>query len=569
MNKSDISIVLVCCIALFLWFIYYQQPPPHLTPDKPEHETETKIIDSPQKPNPPPHLTPEIKHQSVLTDYQNLLEHNPITLQKDAKLSLIIDLQTGGLQQAILHDYFEDNSHSAPIILGNASLPSLTVQNRMTSWRFSHAKIEARNDKRLHISRNIIGTSLILEQEWALDSNRPYEIDYQFWIKNVGSKSASIGELQVNCGILTPLNVSEGLFGAAGIDQRIDVLLDNETTPVSFSRSYLDNPIDEHGKKVNWLSVQNKYFATIVDATIPFSGYRLETFPFTKSNKFELLISGSVYFPPVSIAAKMSSEKWRLKCFLGPKEYNILKSMEEHKGSIMQFDLFLFWHFGWMQWISILIFGSMNYGHQLTQSYGMAILFITLCIKILFWPLTHRSTVWSRKMQKMQPLMKEIQDKYKDDLKKRQQKTMELYKEQKLNPLTGCLPIFLQIPVFFALFNVLRSAIELRQANFLWVADLSQPDTIMSIPLPGFELPINPLAILMGVTMIIQQKLTPTSIDSTQQRLMMFMSIFFIFLLYTMPSGLTLYWTSNQIISIGQTWMTNKHLNRKEAKEKA
>ena len=159
-------------------------------------------------------------------------------------------------------------------------------------------------------------------------------------------------------------------------------------------------------------------------------------------------------------------------------------------------------------------------------------------------------------MQKIQPLAQEIREKYKNDPQKMQQKTMELYREQKINPIAGCLPMFLQIPVFFALFNVLRSAIELRQAPFLWADDLSGQDSIFTIP--GIEIPINPLAIIMGLTMVLQQKTIPTSTDPMQQKVMMFMTVFFVFILYTMPSGLTLYWSINQIVSIFQHKITRK-----------
>jgi YidC/Oxa1 family membrane protein insertase len=178
---------------------------------------------------------------------------------------------------------------------------------------------------------------------------------------------------------------------------------------------------------------------------------------------------------------------------------------------------------------------------------------VTFVIKILFWPLTHKSTVSMRKMQKLQPLMQEIRQKYKDDVQVMNRKIMDLYREHKVSPLGGCLPILLQIPVFFALFNTLRGAIQLRQASFFWVADLSTPDTL---PWELFGFPIRPLAILMGISMLAQQALSPTTGDPAQKRMMTFMSLFFMFIFYSMPAGLTLYWTTNQVLTIGQTMFT-------------
>ena len=193
------------------------------------------------------------------------------------------------------------------------------------------------------------------------------------------------------------------------------------------------------------------------------------------------------------------------------------------------------------------------FGHR--WGYGLAIIIITFVVKMAFWPLTHRSTVSMRRMQKLQPLVKEIKDKYKDQPEKMNRKVMELYREHKVNPLGGCLPILCQMPVFLALFNTFRNAIELRHAGFLWVQDLSLPDT-----LPGFPewLPIRPLALLMGGSMFAQHKLMPQSGDASQARMMTFMTVFFMFIFYSMPSGLTLYWTVNQILTILQNVVTRK-----------
>ena len=166
-----------------------------------------------------------------------------------------------------------------------------------------------------------------------------------------------------------------------------------------------------------------------------------------------------------------------------------------------------------------------------------------------------------RKMQEIQPLVKELRAKYGDQPEKMNRKTMELYKEHNVSPLGGCLPMFMQIPVFFALFNTFRSAIELRQASFLWVADLSIPDTIAD----PFGIPIRPLAILMAVSMLGQQKMMPSSADPSQARMMMFMSVFFMFIFYSMPAGLTLYWTVNQILTIAQTLVSRKLEKKKES----
>ena len=223
-------------------------------------------------------------------------------------------------------------------------------------------------------------------------------------------------------------------------------------------------------------------------------------------------------------------------------------------------DLFFWGNFDWMGKISRLILQGMIWVKTAVGpvwAYGLAIILITLLVKLLFWPLTHFSTVSMKRMSQVQPLIKEINEKFKENAQLKQQKIMELYREHKINPLMGCLPIFLQIPVFFALYNVFRCSVELRHANFLWVTDLSQPDTLAFLPYSDM-IPIRPLAILTGVTMLVQQKITPSSMDPTQAKMMMFMTLFFAFIFYSMPSGLTLYWTVNQAIGIVQTIITYK-----------
>ena len=206
---------------------------------------------------------------------------------------------------------------------------------------------------------------------------------------------------------------------------------------------------------------------------------------------------------------------------------------------------------------------SMNLFNQyLPGGYGIAIIILTLLIRILFWPLTHKSTESMKRMQEVQPELKALQEKYKKDPPRMQQETMKLYKEKRVNPMGGCLPMFIQIPVFFALFTVLRNAIELRFSSFLWIKDLSTAENLFagSIPLVGA---LNILPIIMSLSMIWQQKLSSPGTAMTpeqqqQQRIMMFMMpVMMLFFFYTMPSGLVLYWTVSNLLMIGQIGIRN------------
>ncbi len=236
-----------------------------------------------------------------------------------------------------------------------------------------------------------------------------------------------------------------------------------------------------------------------------------------------------------------------LELFAGPKEYYTLAKLGKNQDLAMNFSSF----FGWFAKALLL---SMNGLHKMGLSYALAIIAITFVIKLLFWPLTQASTRSMKRMQLLQPQMKALQEKYKDDPKKMNQKLMEFMKENRVSPLGGCLPILLQIPVFIGFYQMLQSAIELRGATFLWASDLSQPDTVAVI----FGLPINPLPLLMGATQFWMAKLTPPSpgVDPVQQKMMQYMPLMFIFILYSFPAGLALYWTVQNLLSILQMKLT-------------
>jgi len=196
----------------------------------------------------------------------------------------------------------------------------------------------------------------------------------------------------------------------------------------------------------------------------------------------------------------------------------------------------------------------MNGLHSFGLGYAMCIIVITVIIKILFWPLTKASTVSMKRLAAYGPQMAEIKEKYKDDPQKMNKRTMEFMREHKINPMGGCLPILIQIPVFIGFFTMLRTAVELRGAEFLWACDLSQSDTVAEIA--GF--PINPLPMIMGVTMLLQARITPVSptADPTQQKIMKYLPLMFIVILYKFSAGLTLYWTVQNMLSILQTKLT-------------
>jgi YidC/Oxa1 family membrane protein insertase len=260
----------------------------------------------------------------------------------------------------------------------------------------------------------------------------------------------------------------------------------------------------------------------------------------------------SLIYPALTLGANQAVER-QFYLYAGPKEFQTLARI----AAIFNNNLDAVMNFGWASFFSKALLLAMNWLHStLHISYGWVIIAITVIIKTLFWPLTQASTRSMKRMQALQPQMKAIADKYKDDPVKRNQKTMEFMKENKVNPMGGCLPMLLQMPVFIGFFYMIRSAIELRGASFLWVTDLSRPDTLFTIP--GLNMPFNLLPLLMGGTMLWQAHLTPPSpgMDPAQQKIMRYMPLMFMIFLYNYSAGLALYWTVNNLLTILQTKLT-------------
>jgi len=239
------------------------------------------------------------------------------------------------------------------------------------------------------------------------------------------------------------------------------------------------------------------------------------------------------------------------KFFYGPKKLTLLKETG--------FNLEKIINFGWFDVIARPTLYLLNWLYGIFSNYGIAIILVTVILKAIFWPITQKGLKSMKNMQKLQPKMAKIKEKYKDDAARMNQEVMNLYKTYKVNPLGGCLPMVLQIPVFFALYKVLLQAIELRHAPFmLWITDLSAPDRLYL----GFDIPylggLPVLTLLMGASMFLQQKMTPTTADPTQAKIMMFLPVIFTFMFLNFASGLVLYWFVNNLLSILQQYLINR-----------
>jgi YidC/Oxa1 family membrane protein insertase len=297
-----------------------------------------------------------------------------------------------------------------------------------------------------------------------------------------------------------------------------------------------------------WIGITDRYFMSVLIPEEPVTG------TMKMEKKGDAMVIAELVLPETTIP--VGQEKiFKYKAFIGPKDTQMLAKAN--------YDLAKAVNFGMFDFLAKPFLWIMNQIYKVIPNYGIAIIILTLLTKIVLWPLGNKSYKSMNDMKRMQPLMAEIREKYKDDKKKMNEETMALYRTYKINPMGGCLPMVVQLPVFLALYRMLYQAIELRHAPFFgWINDLSAPDRLLhfgfSIPFmqPPYGIPV--LTIVMGATMFLQQKMSPPPGDPTQAKMMMFMPLIFTVIFINFPAGLVLYWLTNNIFSIAQQYYIQK-----------
>jgi YidC/Oxa1 family membrane protein insertase len=319
----------------------------------------------------------------------------------------------------------------------------------------------------------------------------------------------------------------------------------NRTLPRVADRVKAGKPHEDIS--AGWVAVKSQYFTMVLSPTTNVTGVTYGIVDLSPPGQTPIVRGVTAAADVVLTQGTNGSDSYAFTWYAGPKDYNRLAALGKHQEELMDFGTPMDFYSGLF---GIMLLHSLNFFHRLIPNYGVAIILVTICLKIIFWPIQAKSIQSMKAMQKFQPLMTKLREKYKDDPQKLNTEMMKLYKEHKINPLSGCLPMLVQLPVLIAFYRVLLNAIALRGASFLWIHDLSQPDTIAVIA----GLPINPLPLAMTAGTFFQQKLTPTGGDPQQQKMMMFMPIMMLFFFYKLAAGLTLYYTLQQALSVFQQW---------------
>lgn len=582
MNKQELSIVVLLFAILIGWSVLQQRSarPQAEPPVRAQDAHQSRFAESPEADEEfAPPVLPEAERLPDAVQQDAALEA-PVVRAEEERLALDngnarleITSWGGGIVGVELSRYRETvDPGSGPVVLDFSERPALSIVDWPAFSAQSDFSVAASQDGLESRAERRTADGLRLERSVRL-SDEGYVIDVADVIVNERDTAAVLPGYGLAMGAMRNIESSSSRNAAIaylGIDALPDESgrgvqhLGKKMLPALFGHRRsafgcggqnvagmpervahrLDGP-------VVWIAAKNKFFVQILDPLSDGVTASLHASRATDDPRQFLLtsVSADVLYPEVTLAPGESLRR-EARYYVGPKRLARLRDLGKKQADVMQF--------GWWEWFrglcSALVW-VLNVLHGVVRNYGVAIILLTVIVKFLFWPVTRKSTESMRKMQEIQPLVAKLREKYQGKPQKLQQETMALYREHKVNPMMGCLPMVVQIPVFIALFTVLRSAVELRFAPFLWIRDLSEPENLLADVLP---IPLNILPLLMTATTLLQQKLTPSGGDPQQQKMMMIMPVFMLFIFYSMPSALVLYWTTSQALAIVQLVRQNR-----------
>jgi YidC/Oxa1 family membrane protein insertase len=570
MDRTGIIVVTACVILLGLWFVAEQK----YNSQRLQQQTATNAVATSQQEAKTPITVPTAPSASPGFLFDTNAPEELVTIT-NAHARYTFTSRGGGLKSVELLDFPETVSlrwkkgvaaNGVATLNTHAAVPVLAIlgdSNLMGDGNFTLKK----TDSGVRVEKSF-ANGLRIVKEFHVGSN--YLMDATVRLENTSGKSIPLPAQEWVIGTATPMGPddngqNEGMMwfdGAKAQDFNLGYFSTNTTFLFFFSRT----PKTECLAGINnvvWAAAHNQFFALIAMLNTNQPAQQIVARPITLPHFSNIEqtanaplpqgIQTALIYPTQTLEANSAVER-QIVFFAGPKEYRTLARI----GAEFQNRADLVMNFGgfWGFFAKALLL-AMNWLHDVTKlGYGWVIVLFTVIIKAVFWPLMAKSTRSMKRMQALAPEVKALKEKYKDDPQKFTQKQMELWKKNKVSPVSGCLPMAIQMPVFIGFFTMIRSAIELRGAHFLWVADLSKPDTLFMIP--GVNFPFNLLPLLMGGSMLWQSHLTPPSpgMDQAQAKMMRYLPLIFLVFLYTYSSGLTLYWTVNNLLTIVQTKLT-------------
>jgi YidC/Oxa1 family membrane protein insertase len=468
----------------------------------------------------------------------------------------------GGLTQVELPKYKAEDDQ--PVILSNDRAPAIgAIARNPNDWRDTgYTLTDDQANSSVTLTKDL-GNSIQVTKTYTVGKSAglqdPFQLKLAIAFKNTGSTAQDVPGFFVNTGAARPIHaLDRSTYTSFGWDrdnkyQQITVDWFNPghllNMPFLPETSSVKDMYTDTGSQISWAAVEDQYFATILQSKDKSAGQvwaRREPLSNDPNQRVAYSIQGALGFPGFNLQPDETKVK-EFVVYAGPKEYSRLSKLDDDLTAVLNFGP----PFGFLS-LGLLI--MMNTIHAFVGNYGLAILLMTIIIRGAVWPIQNVSMKSMRKMAKLSPMINELKVKYKDDQQRMNQEMMKLYKEYNINPLAGCLPMLIQIPVFFAFYAMLGSAVELRDSSFLWVRDLSQPDTVAHI----FGFPLNIIPLVSAATQVWQLQITPKTGDPSQQRILLIMPIVFLFICYNFAAALSLYYTASNLFTIVQTYLTMK-----------
>ncbi len=395
----------------------------------------------------------------------------------------------------------------------------------------------------------------------------PYRVHHETTFRNLGSGTLPLGKASLSVG-------TAGLIDAKDVGQYLSVVSSDGDETTFIERGELEGggigslfgsgrppiPFLEKPGHVVWAGAKNQFFTSVYTPEKPAVGVtarRIELPPFAGTQYPNIGMTGAAKFDLPVLAPNASASLSGL-LYVGPQEYRRLARFQFNEDRVLPYNQYFFNRIFLSGYVAPLLNILLNMTHGWVGNWGVAVILMTLILKIVSLPFTLAASRSAKRMAKLQPELQAIREKYKDNPQKQQQATMELFKARKINPMGGCIPILITFPLFIGFFAMLQCTAELRLQSFLWAKDLAAPDTVghlFGIPF----LPINIMPILMGATMVIQMRLTPTpSVDNMQMKMMKIMPYIFTLFCYNFSCALALYSTINGLFTIGQQIVINR-----------
>ena len=576
-------IVVAACSVLLAFNIYFQQKNAKAITEEKQRVAAEEAAKAPA-PAPKPDGTPV----EAVKDGSMTQEDPPATQVEEILYKLetpetVFTLTTigGGLKTAEIKNQTPGLEGPVQLNRHGANPIGAIADNPDHIETISYAYVEAESVKgKSVVFRGKLPSGLWAKKTWSLVENgnegSPYLLDFKLQLENGTQAAINLDTFSLYLGTSTPLDTVER-------GQQTGFVLNNDHsfsfhTADEFSggmfkkaKTLITVPVE----KAVFAGVANQFFATVVKPTEAGESLVWSKFdPITLKPDTHPVksIRAGLRLPVVTLSPG-EQRTLSYQVFTGPKQNRVLRKMGDDWGSLMNygffspFSRFMNWALWWVHAGMDKVSGK--------WAWGLSVLVLTLLLRTAIWPLYNRSNRTMKRMAKLKPEMEKLKEKYPDDPQKMNTEMMGMYRKYGINPLGGCLPMFAQLPIFFGFYSMLLHAVEMRGQSFLWVHDLSQPDTVFTLHLPfmlpllGDMIPINPLPIVMAFSSFAQMAMMPnTGGDKTQMAMMKFMPFFFLFICYNFASALALYWTTSNIFSIGQTWLSNR-LPEPELKAKA